>query len=455
MKKILIITSSGGGGLIQAANAKEQEAKTKNAEITIVRRDVLIDWMGKRFGHFCMKKWNDAQISGNVDALRFLIASQQVFDYFTWPYLFIRTLSLLFIEGIDHVIDTQPMGTSAILKALRIYSFFKKKDVILQKVLVDLPTKAATHFFKPIKRLSKKDRSLLKLTTIAPLLDEGETEEDFWQSNCRLTTSEIDYEDVNVRQSFCKFQNQPRSKEKTLFSFCFKNEEELSLIQKCLNKSAIKPTVNNKEISFSLSPSVKVMSIILGSQPASGATLSYVRNWVQFAKEPEFSHLSFALFVFCAEHLPNQNDLFCKIAECIEGISQFPENLAVIPFSFQSDDVIAALFHRSDITCTRSGGATAMELMAVSTGDIWIHSETKEKSGDILSQEALLKGIPGWEAANALYLQKLRGAKIVTPETFAPFAQNNFFDREMSRKPSYVPDQLLLPDHLPFLGNID
>jgi hypothetical protein len=51
-----------------------------------------------------------------------------------------------------------------------------------------------------------------------------------------------------------------------------------------------------------------------------------------------------------------------------------------------------------------------MELMCVSTGSIWIHSEAKKG-------QDLVKGIPGWEAASALYLQKLRGAKIVAPNT--------------------------------------
>jgi hypothetical protein len=65
-----------------------------------------------------------------------------------------------------------------------------------------------------------------------------------------------------------------------------------------------------------------------------------------------------------------------------------------------------------------------MELMCVARGEIGIHSEAKKgKAGDI-SLEELLKGIPGLEAANALYLQKIRGAKIVTPETIAPIIKD-------------------------------
>jgi hypothetical protein len=84
--------------------------------------------------------------------------------------------------------------------------------------------------------------------------------------------------------------------------------------------------------------------------------------------------------------------------------------------TFQVDEIIAPLFFRSDMTCTRSGGQTAMELMCVGRGKIWIHSETRKK-GRVLLDADLLKGIPGWEAGNAAYLQRFRDAKLVTPDT--------------------------------------
>ena len=69
-----------------------------------------------------------------------------------------------------------------------------------------------------------------------------------------------------------------------------------------------------------------------------------------------------------------------------------------------------------------------MELMCVSSGEMWIHSETKKKSEqkEDLSLEQLLEGIPGWEAANALYLKKVCNAKIIAPEILAPFARKLF-----------------------------
>ncbi len=58
----------------------------------------------------------------------------------------------------------------------------------------------------------------------------------------------------------------------------------------------------------------------------------------------------------------------------------------------------------------RSGGQTAMKLMVVSTGEIWIHSEAKLKSGGA-SLSHLLEEILVWESESALYLVKNCAAK--------------------------------------------
>lgn len=57
-----------------------------------------------------------------------------------------------------------------------------------------------------------------------------------------------------------------------------------------------------------------------------------------------------------------------------------------------------------------------MELMCVTQGEIWVHSELDVAPGERPSQEKLLDGFLGWEAGNALYLYKKFGAKIVAPE---------------------------------------
>lgn len=392
-KKLLIITSSGGGGLLQTAHAKQQEALAKDPHLVIVKKDLLKDWVP--FGRLFVNVWNSAQKGGKVSIQEVVcVKGQPVWDFFLFPLLFVKALWTIFKEDVDHVIDTQPLGTAAIVKALRVFNWRKKKQIRVEKVLVDLPTKKATHFFTPIKNLSQNSKKALKLVSIAPLLEEGETAEAFWQNMCGLSDRDIHYEEAYVREAFKQYRGKPRTQENVELRIRFKTEEELSLIR---NYSRIE----GQEVVFQIAPSDRVITILLGSQPAKEATLNYVKKAIATGQPNTY------LFVFCGDHKVGKESLFRSVSQ-LAASSPFP----VIPFSFQSEKVIAPLFHRSDITCTRSGGQTAMELMSVSTGEIWIHSEAKKG-------EDLLAGIPGWESASAVYLQRLYGAKIVTPDTFS------------------------------------
>lgn len=420
LKKVLIITSSGGGGLLQAACAKEQEILAQYPQAVIVRRDLIKDWFGKRVGSLMANLWNHAQIKGDVKAQAFCIRSQAIADWFFWPYLFCCAIYTLFKEDVDRIIDTQPLGTSAILRALQLFNRKKEKALFLEKVLVDLPTKKATHFFRSIKDLSRSQKKFLKLVTVTPLLEEGQTKEQFWQENCRLSEQEVCYEEAYVRQAFRKFQSVEKAKEEMQLKIRFRSAEEIALMQQSYSKGRVQSTVHEGHVFFQIGPEDRVVSVLLGSQPANEATLNYVRGFIQWAKENGDPQKRVHLFVFCADHEPGKTTLFSKVVNGVCQMQDYPSHLSVIPFSFQSDDVIAPLFYRSNITCTRSGGQTAMELMCVSRGEIWIHSEAKKEAGQegALTHEQLLAGIPGWESANAVYLEKFCQAKIVTPETF-------------------------------------
>lgn len=424
-KKLLIITCSGGGGLLQAAVAKEQEVRGRDPNLKIIRCDTLKDWIWLKLGHLFVWTWNNSQTKGNVAFQSFCVWGQIFVDYVFWPNFFLSALITFFKEEVDEVIDTQNMGTSGIVHALRVYNFRRKKKVQIQKVLVDLPTKKATHFFWPIKTLSKKSRKLIRLITIPPLLEGEETEEEFWHANCRLSSADIHYEDLNVRQAFRKYQGKGRASSPIQIKIRTNHEEELGLMQKCYERGSIRGKVKENGIEFIIQPHDRMITVLLGSQPGNEGTFNYIKKFLQLAKESENLQIPTHLFVFCSKHTPNGTSLFQKTADWIEQLKEYPAYFSVIPFSFQKEDVIAPLFYRSHITCTRSGGQTAMELMCVSNGEIWIHSEAKGEQAD-LPLEGLLKGIPGWEAANALYLQKARGAKIVTTDTFIPHARRLF-----------------------------
>ncbi len=418
-KRVLIVTSSGGGGLLQAANAKSQEIRKMHPDATIFLRDVMKDWTWKQMGRFSVGLWNWAQRRGDVRAQSIMGSASHIIDWAFWPSIFFHSLRTLFKEDIDQVIDTQVMGTSAILKALRLFNRRRNKTVQLEKVLVDLPTKKATHFFMPIKSLNEKDRSLLKIVTIAPLLERGETEEQFWKKHCNISMRHLQYEDVYVRQAFRTFLHAKRPSGDFPIRIRYKNPEELQLISQSFKRSVNSAQIGDGEIRFSIGPTDRVFTILLGSQPAREATLNYVTRFIALAKEIPLKTPTH-LFVFCSDHTIGKQTLLRSVSDAVMQESNYPQQLSIIPMSFQSDDTIAPLFFRSDMTCTRCGGQTAMELMATSRGQIWIHSEAKTA---VLNNETLLAGIPGWESENAVYLQQKNGARLVTPESFSVYCR--------------------------------
>jgi UDP-N-acetylglucosamine:LPS N-acetylglucosamine transferase len=424
-RNILILSSSGGGGLLQAAIAKEQEIQKRNPSAILSRRDMMKDWYWKSVGKFGMRKWDEAQRAGDVKTLERLIGQQKYGDVIFWPWVFYRALKTFFKEEVDHVIDTQPLGTSAILLALRIYNHRRGKNVVLEKIVVDLPTKLNTHFFRPVKMLSKRNKKQLRLVTIPPLPDHSEQSvEEFWHKHCRLSEKEVVYEYYPVRQSFRSYQEKQLEKSDFSIKAHFSNAEESRLLSEALQNGSIKTEIDEHSVEFTIAPQDRVVTLLLGSQPAYEATLGYVRQIQQTVQKMEGFKGALHLFVLCAQHRPGEDSLLKRVSELAASLGCL--KMHVIPLSFQPDAVIAPLFHRSDLTCTRSGGQTVMELMCTTKGEIWIHSESKKASGlkDDLTLEELLKGIPGWEAGNALYMRQFYNAKVVTPEHCGPLAKD-------------------------------
>jgi len=157
--------------------------------------------------------------------------------------------------------------------------------------------------------------------------------------------------------------------------------------------------------------------VLLGTRPAYTSTCAYVKNIIDIVKRITNKNRLYHLFVFCAEFSEAKKSLFQRVIEVIKRETNYPENLNIIPMCFQDSSTIGAIFHRSDVSITRSGGQTMMELMGVATGQAWVHSETKKsKSNQTLSYEQLFKGLPSWEAGNAAYFCKEYGGRFVTPE---------------------------------------
>jgi hypothetical protein len=421
-QKLLIITASGGGGLLQAAIAKEQEALEKDPKTIIIKIDLMKEWVNKFIGTFGINTWDSAQRKGNVRSQENLVWFQGIAEVLFWPQVFFNALRCFFKQKVTRVVDTQPIGTSAIIKAIRTYNWIAKKKLYLEKVIVDLPTKKSTHFFNSIKLLSKKDKKFVKLLTIEPLLENGESEDQFWDKCCRLSKKAVIYEKFPIRHGFKSFLDKKRSHEPFNIKIRVNNKIVKSVTQKIAKRGHLKEieTASTKLLEFEIGKDDVLVTILLGSQPAYRATLKYVSKFIELAKDIANNNKKIDLFVFCSDYEPKHGNLFHDIMTLITERKDYPSNLSVIPMIFQKDDIIAPLFFRSDVTITRSGGQTIMELMAVSSAKIWIHSEAKRKKEITkeLSLEELLKGIPVWEAGNACYLKHKSDGKIVTPDCF-------------------------------------
>lgn len=460
-QNILVISSSGGAGHKEAAKAIIGEAKRKSCggiqplklSPNIVDVDMLRDIVPGKVGVIevgvkASKVWDDAQKNGDVAAQEKLFQRRWIAEYVFALPIFFKVIYLLLKNNIDTVVDTQVMGTKTIIRAVRVVNLFNaifnvdRQQIKVTKVMTDMPTTKSTHFFDTIKSLTESDRAVFQLHTTRPLLREDESEEEFWEIHCGFSPEDakrhIKYTEFPLRPAFNKF------KDKTLCELPTKlqvkvnkdgGDEEVELIRDCLGCTDLEvqalnvpdlkqPDGKKHVIEFDIDPEDKVFTIMLGSQAAAESTLKYVRNAITMVKEAGDPNKNYHVFVFCNRHEMGKDSLFKKVHDLVMSTEDYPENLKVIPLAFQDDDEIAPLYFRSNATITRSGGLTAMELHEVVMGQIFIHSEAKTDNSGNIVEEDLLKGIPLWEGGNAEYLQKMKGAKIITPDMLATALAN-------------------------------
>lgn len=413
-KKLLLITSSGGEGHLQAAYAQKLKILNEDPHTEVVQKDILVDLVGKRFGKSFVFLWNISQKKGYLSILRFLSRNIPAADFCFYMIIFPRVLYALIKEDIDQVIDTQPIGTPSIIQAIKWACKITRKPLKLEKVVTELPTEQVLHFFKPIKSLNPNNRNFLKLISMSPLLNHNQTAEAFWQKNCGLSEQDVYYDTLPLRPAFRTFQNLSPPKHKSItIKIQLHSAEERMLITHTLNKGMHPNTVSKDTVTLTIKPRDHVATILLGSQPAEDATLKYVSHYITMIRNTK-TYKNHLLFVFCTSHIPHKSSLLTQVHDLIRTTRNYPTNLTIIPMGFQEDTVIAPLYYRSQATFTRSGGLTSMELMSVAHGQIWIHSEVKE-SLDTLNQSI---GMPIWEWGNAIYLKQKKGAKFIHPDTF-------------------------------------
>lgn len=423
-RRVLIATASGGSGHLQAALARELELKAHNPDTFVIQCDVFADWMGF-VGRFFSKKWNQAQKKGNVFFQKVFPPQVELANIIYFIPFFYKAISTLVKYDIDHIIDTNPLATNILIKAALLVGKWKNKTITFEKVLVELATDKAYIYYKPLRRLSYKEKKIVSISGSRPLLRGTETEVDFWKKHCNLSPEEVNSSNPPIRPKFKEFYEKPISKDPLTIRIQLKQDVEKLLLEKTLSRSFFTPLFHENSLEITLQPSDHLFSIMLGSQSAEKATLSYTLSYLNILNTIKQPTSRYFLFVFCS-HPSSENHLLTTMHNAIQHAHNFPHHVCIIPLYFQSDDVVAPLMFRSNITLTRSGAITSHELLHVSHGHILIHSECKKKP---YTKRRLLKCMPTWEAGNAEYLEQKKGAKVITPDMFTDVC-SEFFNLE-------------------------
>ena len=155
--------------------------------------------------------WDAAQRRGQVRTLEFWAGAIPVFSFLFFIPVFFQILYNLFKHKIDYIVDTQLLCLPSIISALKIYNFFTKKNLKIEKFLTELPTDYVAHYLKPIKRLGAKNKRLIKLHSTPPLLKNNDSAESFWKKYAGLSERVISYGDFPIRPQFKKYQNLKRN----------------------------------------------------------------------------------------------------------------------------------------------------------------------------------------------------------------------------------------------------
>ncbi|WP_068470709.1 hypothetical protein [Candidatus Protochlamydia phocaeensis] len=438
-QKCLMISNSCGGGHVQAADklnkliAKRNQLNGTDQRITTVTKDILKDVLGDWLGGYLVDIWNQNQKKEDIDGLNRPLTYHYFGDLAMALPTFVKTLYWLRKHDVETVLNLQPVANPAIVAAVRVTNFVNrvfrlgKPPIKVSVVMTELPGPRTENFYNAVKRMSANDRKVCTLiTTNSPLLDyKGQTEEEFWKrhTGMSLARGEIKYDEAPIRSTFIEQQAKNERGEKINQLQVKASEEELTLIKKSTgeDKLTTKETEQGSVIEFDLKENEKVFALMLGSQTSIQSTLDYVKNTIEWAKKSD-SKEPIRFFAFCGKHVPGSNSLMKQVADLVEAERQkadYPQNLAVVPLAFQSDQQIAPMMARANATITRSGGITAMELNAVAQGNVFIHliEDAKDKRKG-LSLEQIVeqgRGMPYWEGGNYHYLKDRKGAKLITP----------------------------------------
>ncbi len=419
-KRVLILTHSGGGGHLQAAIAKHQEL-LDDGYTHIIQKDIFIDFLGRPIGASILGAWNVCQTHGHITSLYFLSMCTRGIDFLVGIPFFFHLAINLYKYDINTIIDTQHVGTKAFIRAIRLISKWKNKQIYYEKVLTDLPSPKCRHYFKPLLKLSKKDKDFIHIATTEPDFS-GSTEEGFWKKYTGLSLNNVVYKNFPLRRAF---KHSYKGKKPLHLTFNTYTPEHTHLICKCLCYGSMPFKRQRNSLSFTFTD--ETLSLItLGSFPQKSVMIEYMLHYIS-QKNLYCKERKEVFFILVGPQKSSQS-YYQSILDELAKIEDYPKSLTIIPLAFQDDTCLAPLYYHLDFIIAKSGGLTTMELLQSVEKNIFIHDNPRPIFSNILSvlTKSDFDTMPPWERGNANFIIAKKNAKLITPESFASVTEGFF-----------------------------
>ncbi len=305
--------------------------------------------------------WNTLQREDKKNELTKLVALQAHNDRAFSDTVYNHYLKLLLDADnqgrpYTEIISTQVIGLKALCKAVKKYNELKHKNIKIHQYVTDLPTKGATHFFNALTGLKPAYQQQMNLYAVG--MNKDIIDHYFPQGQAFNGLYDLEPKDnPMIRPGFYD----PANDNSQNF------DKEVTLHLKDQSTHAVHPHE-------------KIATIMLGSQGGDDPG-QYIPGLLQNGMDK--------IFIFGG----GNEDIAKKIRE----LPCYPENAGrIVLLDKQDDPFIAEVMTRSNVLIIRSGGLSVMEQMAMNHNEeqvILIHHADAET-------EELQSGI-AWEDCNA------------------------------------------------------
>lgn len=422
----LIINLENGTGHVQAAARVESDIKESSPNSKVVKKEIFKtlygDWIGSTINNRFNSMLRNEDIRGINEGLNY----QWINDFVLAPIAFCRFVHILLFDDICNVITTQSASLQSIIRAAQVVNGLRhlfgssRPEIRVTMIMTDLPTVDAKNFLPSMRTLSASEKKIFTLVTTNPLLKDEASEEEFWEKNAGLSLrqGEVIYDALPIKKAFIRLESQKEPI--TQVSLRIGSPEEASQIQECIGEPLALESDNSK-FSLNIEEKDSVTFLMLGGQACVEATKKYAQKIMEIERKEAKAEPHY-LFVFCGRN-DGEDTLFKQLHRLVKEArakGDYPQNLKIVPLSFQTDEEVAPILARSNRSITKAGGLTAMEVNTLARNKVFIHSSYHDGDPAEASEETLLRaGMSVWEVGNACYLKHSKGAKIVTPETFS------------------------------------